>query len=117
MFKKWISYLGHGSLDQAMPILLDRLKYFEKHQTIVKAKAFTKQNLIDLFSVPDTSDTLLLKAYAAITISFAARGCESFDFEWRNLRRIDNGFVVSYQHKKTEGPLNDFDQQIISGKN
>ena len=26
MFKKWISYLGHGSLDQGMPILLDRLK-------------------------------------------------------------------------------------------
>lgn len=117
IFKKWMRYLGYGELDTEMPILLDRLKFFEKQQKIAKARAFTKENLVALYHFPDTEETILLKAYAVIAVSFAARGCESFAFQWQDLKKIETGYIVSYRHEKTVGPVGNFDEQIISGKN
>ena len=67
-------------LKALVPTLEDKIGEWEKKQIEVKqAKCFSKEELTTFFEMPTTIDNLLDKAYAAIALSFAARGARCSD--------------------------------------
>jgi hypothetical protein len=59
-----------------------------------------------LFEMRDTPQILLLKTYATVCLSFAARGCESFDMNWEDITQFDTdtgekGYRLTYYRSKS----------------
>jgi site-specific recombinase XerD len=121
IFKSFFEMTGNGDLCALEPILKTFAKKWEKTSNPTKATPFTKENLQKLYALEDNPETILLKAYAVIAISFAARVGEMANLTFEGIKRQvdDDGevtFRIGYQRaKRVSSGAEDWDYQLVTG--
>jgi hypothetical protein len=70
--------------------------------------------------MPNTAETLLLKAYSVIGCAFAARGCEEYNLDFDDVSKTTTSdgqvhFEVRYNRAKQNGPNEGAHVQTITG--
>ena len=110
VFSKFWKHCRNQDLKQILPAIEDKIGKWEKLQQEAKqAKTFTKDELITFFEMPTTVENLADKAYAAIALSFAARGVEAAGITWENVSRTidsvtkESQITIRYKRTKTTG--------------
>lgn len=89
MFKKYFKMTGRGKLEDLIPQLNDNISKWEKEQTVVKAKTFSKEELLEFYQMPHTESTLPMKVYAILDMAFAGRGSETHALKMKKCSKID----------------------------
>eukprot|EP01034_Spumella_vulgaris_P021625 gene21625-27664_t len=122
IFAAFYLHSGRGDLKMLCPIIEVHINNWQKGYKKRKARAFKKDELVQLHNLPDSELTLLWKAYSAIGCAFAGRGCEIHTLTYDSLVRNVSAtgevtFFVYYERSKASGVL-DFDGQyaIIKGE-
>ena len=110
VFTKFWRHCKFKDLKALVPTLEDKIGKWEKKQTEVKqAKCFSREELTKFFEMPTTVDNLLDKAYAAIALSFAARGAEVTTIMWEDVTQSVNSTTrettinIRFQRTKVAG--------------
>ena len=110
VFSKFWKHCKHQDLRQILPAIEDKIGKWEKLQQEAKqARTFTKDELITFFEMPTTVENLADKAYAAIALSFAARGVEAAGIMWESVSRTNDSvtkesqITIRYKRTKTTG--------------
>ena len=110
VFTKFWRHCKYKDLKALVPTLEDKIGKWEKKQIDVKqAKCFSREELTTFFEMPTTVDNLLDKTYAAIALSFAARGAEVSTIMWEDVTQSVNSktkettIQIRYQRTKVTG--------------
>jgi integrase len=110
IFTKFWRHCKLKDLKALVPTLEDKIGKWEKKQIEVKqAKCFSREQLTSFFEMPTTVDNLLDKAYAAIALSFAARGAEVTTIMWDDVTQSVNTTTketvinIRFQRSKVTG--------------
>jgi len=109
VFLKFYLHSGRGDLKKDAPIIATKLNQWEKEYEQIKAKTFTKQDLLPLFTAPNDTTILQWKVYAALALGCAGRTCEMDRMTWEHSispTRDDKGdyFTVRLYRAKNSGP-------------
>ena len=108
-------------LEKKQPLIEKLLKQWEKEEVKKKSKTFTAGNLVRLYEAPNTTDTVLLKAYAAVAPSFAGRGKEIYGVKYNGVSRLldDLGraaYRVIFDPCKVDNRSTDEFSSLITGR-
>ena len=110
VFSKFWRHCKFKDLKALVPTLEDKIGKWEKKQTEVKqAKCFSREELTTFFEMPTTVDNLLDKVYAAIALSFAARGAGVTTIMWEDVTHSVNSKTkettvnIRFQRTKVTG--------------
>ena len=123
---KFYLYTEQGSIKQVCPIIFNNIKNWAKHETVVQAKVFSKEDLAAFYDFEDPNDyhnILLRKVYAVIAVGFAARTKEVFDLDWSQIELAINGprgqrkYLIKYKRRAKEtAPGTEDRYAVISGE-
>ena len=107
VFSKFWKHCKLKDLKTLVPTLEDKIGKWEKKQTEVKqAKCFSREQLTTFFEMPTTVDNLLDKAYAAIALSFAARGAKVTTIMWddvtQSVNATTNEITINIRFQRTK---------------
>jgi hypothetical protein len=103
--KKFWLHTMRGNLSLQAPLVESNLSKWDKVHTTKQSNVFFKAHYRDFYALPDTSQNLVMKAYAAVGTAIAGRGKEITALTFGDLKRVVDeegvpAYHVSYDRSK-----------------
>lgn len=108
MFSRFWQLTGKGDLHVLCPIIELNITSWGKTYNTRGAKALTKDDCLQLYSIPSTPANLILKFFCILALHIAARQCETTYLNWECLEVLkttenDKCYKLSFARKIRRG--------------
>jgi len=118
MFARFWQLTGKGNLKTICPIIELNLKSWESTYDSKSAKSLTKEDCLQLYSLPNTSRTLAYKFFCVVAMHIAGRSCETIYLTWKCLEALHNDdnekfYRLTFDRKKRRSVASIFAQYCL----